>query len=240
MSRLNSFYLPPALWREPFILADEEARHLIRVLRARPGDTIRLFDGRGRWGLFRISTITGKKAELDALSITAAPEPPPGLTLAVGWSKSLRRGYLLEQAVELGAAAIWFWQAERSQGEISQGAETWERQTVAAAKQCGALWLPEIRALRGAPELFQAAGSFGCRLLCWEKEETEFIQPAELIHPAGCIAVLGPEGGLTENEARLFLNHNFAPRTLGPRILRFETAALFLLSLRLWAGRNRK
>ena len=76
MSRLNSFHLPPALWREPFILADEEARHLIRVLRARPGDTIRLFDGRGRWGLFRISTITRKKAELNALSITAAPEPP--------------------------------------------------------------------------------------------------------------------------------------------------------------------
>ena len=101
---------------------------------------------------------------------------------------------------------IWFWQAERSQGEISQGAETWERQTVAAAKQCGALWLPEIRALRGAPELLQAAGSFGCRILCWEKEETQFMQPAELAHPAGSIAVLGPEGGLTENEARLSLS----------------------------------
>ena len=48
MSRLNSFHLPPALWREPFILADEEAWHLIRVLRARSGDTIRLFNGRGQ------------------------------------------------------------------------------------------------------------------------------------------------------------------------------------------------
>lgn len=238
MTRLNSFYLPPALWREPFLLEDEEARHLIRVLRARPGDTVRLFDGRGRWGLFRINAVNKKTAELAVLSEARAPVPTAGLTLAVGWSKSLRRGYLLEKAVELGAVAVWFWRAERSQGEIPGGTETWERQTIAAAKQCGALWTPEVRAMSGAPALLRTADTFANRVLCWEKEETAMIRPDDLTHPAGTIAVIGPEGGLTEDEARIFREHGFISRTLGPHVLRFETAALLLLSLHLWAAQG--
>jgi 16S rRNA (uracil1498-N3)-methyltransferase len=235
MARLNSFYLPPALWREPFFLADGEAHHLLRVLRAKPKDTIRLFDGQGRWGIFQINAVTGKKAELTALSITETPAPASPLTLAVGWSKSLRRGYLLEKTVELGAAAVWFWQAERSQGQIPTESETWQRQTVAAAKQCGAPWLPEIRIFSGASELIRTADVFGSRVLCWEREETKMIDPEDLIHPTGSIVVLGPEGGLSADEAGLFQEHGFQPRSLGPHILRFETAALFVLSLHLWA-----
>lgn len=240
MTRLNSFYLPPALWREPFFLADEEAHHLLRVLRAKPGDTIRLFDGQGRWGIFQVSAVAKKTAELALLSVGHAPTPASRLTLAVGWSKSLRRGYLLEKAVELGAAAVWFWKAEYSQGEIPSGTETWQRQMVAAAKQCGALWLPEMRVFSGAPELIRAAESFGNRVLCWEKEETEMIAPKNLVHPAGSIAVLGPEGGLSTDEARLFQEYGFKPKSLGPHILRFETAALFVLSLHLWATQSRE
>ena len=119
MSRLNSFHLAPALWREPFVLDGEEARHLTRVLRARVGDTVRLFDGRGRWGIFRIETIGKRDAGLSLVEEYAAPAPPFPLTLAVGWSKGLRRGFLLEKAVDSCAAESE--KLSRLAGRISPG-----------------------------------------------------------------------------------------------------------------------
>jgi 16S rRNA (uracil1498-N3)-methyltransferase len=237
MARLNSFYLPPARWREPYVLDGEEAQHLIRVLRAKAGDTIRLFDGAGRWGLFRVVEMSRRDARLEVLETHTAPPPLRPLTLAVGWSKGVRRGYLLEKAVELGASAVWFWQGERSQGEVpDEGKEGWERQLVAAAKQCGTFWLPSIRTFGGPDEVVQAAKGMGSRVLCWEREEKSILDPAILVHAQGAVAVLGPEGGLDEKEARFFMDHDFLPASLGPNILRFETAALFVLSLHLWAA----
>ncbi|SFJ34452.1 16S rRNA (uracil1498-N3)-methyltransferase [Desulfomicrobium apsheronum] len=237
MSRLNSFYLAPVLWREPFLLEGEEFHHLTRVLRAKAGETVRLFDGQGRWGLFRIDRIDKRDAGLNLIEEYAVPAPASPLTLAVGWSKGLRRGFLLEKAVELGASAIWFWQAARSQGDIpEEGKQGWDRQLAAAAKQCGAVWLPGIRTFRGPLEVARAAGDMGSRVLCWEKEDARLMDPEALMDSRGSVAVLGPEGGLDDKEARLFLDHGFTPVSLGPSILRFETAATFVLSLHLWAA----
>jgi len=237
MARLNSFYLAPALWREPFSVQGEEFHHLTRVLRSKTGDTVRLFDGRGKWGLFRIARMDKRNATLELLDARSEPRPGFPLTLAVGWSKAVRRGFLLEKAVELGAAAVWFWQAARSQGEVpQQGKEGWERQLLAAAKQCGTVWLPEIRTFAGAPDVIRAAAEAGSKVLCWEKENARLLDPDMLGHARGCVAVLGPEGGLDDGEARLFLEQGFAPVTLGQSILRFETAATVVLSLHMWAA----
>ena len=240
MSRLNSFHLAPALWREPFVLDGEEARHLTRVLRARVGDTVRLFDGRGRWGIFRIERIGKRDAGLGLVEEHAEPAPAFPLALAVGWSKGLRRGFLLEKAVELGASAVWFWQAARSQGEVpGDGKEGWERQLIAAAKQCGTAWLPEIRTFAGPGNVALAAAGMGSKVLCWEREDARLVDPGALATRQGCVAVLGPEGGLEEWEAAIFTGHGFTPVSLGPNILRFETAAAFVLSLHLWAACGR-
>lgn len=237
MARTNSFYLAPALWREPFSLQGDEFHHLTRVLRSKPGDTVRLFDGQGRWGLFRIAAINKRDAALTLAQEHHAPRPGLPLTLAVGWSKGLRRGLLLEKAVELGAAAVWFWQAARSQGDVpQQGKDGWDRQLWTAAKQCGAVWLPEIRTFAGPGDVIGAAGGAGSKVLCWEREDARLLGPDMLGHEKGCVAVLGPEGGLDETEAHLFREQGFVPVSLGPSILRFETAATVVLSLHLWAA----
>jgi len=241
VARLNSFYLAPALWREPFSLEGEEFHHLTRVLRAKAGETVRLFDGRGRWGIFCIRELSKKSASLQRLSEQTAPAPACPLILAVGWSKGLRRGFLLEKAVELGAAEVWLWQAVRSQGEVPQeGKDGWERQLTAAAKQCGASRLPRIRTFAGPADVISAAVDLGSKVLCWEQEENGFVDPTLLAHPRGSIAVLGPEGGLELKEADLFREHGFAPVGLGPNILRFETAAVLVLSLHLWAAQQHR
>lgn len=237
MARLNSFYLAPASWREPFVLEGEEAHHLTRVLRAKTGDTVRLFDGQGRSGMFRVEDWDKRQVRMARLSEQCTPAPAFPLTLAVGWSKGLRRGYLLEKAVELGAASVWFWQAGRSQGSIPDaGQETWERQLVAAAKQCGTARLPSIRVFPNPEDLLQAAAGFGARILCWEQEHENILEPAMTLHALGAIAVLGPEGGLLAAEANLFTDAGFRPCTLGPSILRFETAGIYLLSLHHFAA----
>lgn len=237
MARLNSFYLAPALWREPFILAGEEAHHLIRVLRAKPGQNVRLMDGRGRLGIFCIEAIGKKEVHLAKISDTHTPKLHCPLILAVGWSKNLRRGFLLEKAVELGASGIWFWAAERSQGDSpDQAKDTWERQLVAAAKQCGTAWLPEIRTLTGPEELIAQSSKYASRILCWEKNHENFLQPADITAAKGSLAVLGPEGGLSDAEAQIFQDHGFAAKNLGPHILRFETAALYILALHMWGA----
>ncbi len=239
MARLNSFYLAPDLWREPFSIEGEEFHHVSRVLRAKTKDTVRLFDGQGRWGIFSIEDLSKKSARLRRVSEQTEPAPSRPLTLAVGWSKGLRRGFLLEKAVELGAAEVWFWQAVRSQGEVPEdGKEGWERQLIAAAKQCGACRLPRIRTFGHPGAAIKASDGLGSKVLCWEQEENGFVDPALLADPGGSIAVLGPEGGLERREADLFREHGFAPVGLGPRILRFETAAVLVLSLHLWAAQQ--
>jgi 16S rRNA (uracil1498-N3)-methyltransferase len=72
------------------LLDGEESHHLTRVLRAKAGDTVRLFDGQGRWGLFRIEELAKKNARLERLSEHASPAPARPLTLAVGWSKGVQ------------------------------------------------------------------------------------------------------------------------------------------------------
>lgn len=237
MSRVNTFYLAPELWREPCILQGDEAHHLIRVLRAQPGSTIRLFDGQGRSGLFLVQATGKKDATLELLSEQREPAAPCPLILALGWSKHLRRTYILEKAVELGASQIWFWHAARSQGDIPPCAdERWERQLIPAAKQCGVAWLPQVRTFASPSTLCAAAVDIPHRLVCWEQEQTRMLDPHQLIHPAGAIAVLGPEGGLEVTEVQAFTQCGFIPVRLGPSILRHETAALFVLSLHHWAA----
>jgi len=235
VARQDAFFLPPGDWVEPYVLAGEEARHLIGVLRARPGDTVRLFDGAGREGVFRIESIARREATLSPIEITQG-ERPDGVTLAVGWNKAARRTWLLEKAVELEARGLVFWQAARSQGAVPQAAkETWQGPMIAAAKQCGNPWLPELSTLPGGIDELVALGrTFPRRYLLWAGPEAGLFDPAEAAR-GDSLLVLGPEGGFTPEEGRTFSDAGFVPVSLGRRVLRLETAAVLALGLAFWA-----
>jgi 16S rRNA (uracil1498-N3)-methyltransferase len=233
MARLDAFFLEPEAWRAPYLLTGGEAAHLARVLRKKPGETVRLFDGLGREGAFRIVAVKKAEVTLEVLNTDTEPEPDVALWLAVGFAKSARRDALLEKAVELGAAGIVFWQAARSQGDMPDAAKpVWGDRMVAAAKQCGAARLPEVRCLAGNAAGVAAFGeTFDRRLLLWEDADAGSpLRLDDVTTPGRVLAVIGPEGGLTEAEAGLFLESGFCARSLGRRILRFETAALAVLA----------
>ncbi len=236
MARLDSFYLPPQGWGQAGAgqgveLQDAEARHLSQVLRHGPGDTVRLFDGQGREGLFRVESVSRDRAGLTALSVTTLPRPA-GLTLALGFNKAARRDWLLEKAVELGATGIVFWQAKRSQGQVPDvPKQSWLDKMAQAAKQCGAVWLPDLAVLPdGASGLARLAPGFSARLLPWEvRDGLPLLGQGDFKEDT--ILALGPEGGMDQSEAARLSDSGFRAVSLGRSLLRWETAALLCLGL---------
>ncbi|KHK00458.1 16S rRNA (uracil(1498)-N(3))-methyltransferase [Desulfovibrio sp. TomC] len=243
MGRPDAFFLPPEAFAAPFALTGGEANHCAKVLRKRPGEVVRAFDGLGRDGLFTITAISRSCVDLEPISIDETPRPERRLHLAAGFSRSARRDFFLEKAVELGAAGIVFWQAEHSQGKMPDAPkEAWTATLIAAAKQCGAARLPGIALFPGGAAALAVAPepAWVRRFLLWEDPAVSRpLLPADLAEPGDTLCVVGPEGGLTDAEASLFVNAGFVPATLGSRVLRWETAALAVLAIGLVARPDR-
>jgi 16S rRNA (uracil1498-N3)-methyltransferase len=237
MARLNSFHLPATAWPGgvggTVRLTGTEARHMLTVLRTVPDQTVRLFDGDGRSGLFVVRETDRNSALLEAVSLESHPAPEIGLTLAIGWSKSKRRDYFFEKLVELGGLGTVFWAALRSQGQMPDDAkESWRDKCIQAAKQCGTAHVPAIAALPdGVEGLLDFARGFDAWYLAWESDTVAApLVPAQLA-TGRTLLVIGPEGGLDDSEAERLIQGGFIPVTLGRNILRWETAATYCLSL---------
>ena len=207
-SDARTFFLEPDLWHEPYELDASESHHLTRVLRIREGEEVRVLDGRGREGRFRVLPYkkNAKAVALRLLDEWTYPEPESKVILAAGWTKAARRGWILEKAVEFEASGIWLWQAERSQFPVpSDIKESWQGQLAAGAKQCRNPWLPELRTMPGGvDELIALAEELGCEhrhvLVESGHKSVMSLTPDTLGQPGRTLCVVGPEGGFTAQE----------------------------------------
>lgn len=234
-------YLQPDAWREgELLLSPEESHHLLQVRRARPGDPVVVFDGAGREAEGVLEAAAGPCARVRVLRTRHEPRPALRLILAQALLKSARMDWLLEKATELGAAVIVPVEAQRCAVALREAArekrlERWRKIAVAAVKQCGAAWLPDIapptRLETWLDELPQAdllllgdpgAASRPLRDVLAEREAARITSVAVLI---------GPEGDFTEPEKEAARRAGAVSVTFGPRTLRAETAALYALSV---------
>jgi 16S rRNA (uracil1498-N3)-methyltransferase len=237
MSRTNRFFLPPDRWSAPFTLEGSEAHHLTTVLRAEPGEHVVLFNGQGKEGRFRVVSHSKKKVILDQETSREHQQPDCRLWIAPGWNRATRRGWFLEKAAELGAWGIIFWQSAFSQGKTpEQPKETWQNQCIAAAKQCGNPWLPQLLTYpQGLGQLLEATAHFQTRIFLWENPSCPRILNADDITCQGdVLVILGPEGGFSDDETAVLQQATCSPFSLGNRILRWETAALLCLGIHFW------
>lgn len=235
---MHSFYLAPESWQEPFVLDEAQTHHLSRVLRLKAGARVRLFDGRGRQGEFCVEETTRAGARLSLLSSGVAPQPVVRCTLAAGFSKALRRGWFLEKAVELEAAAVWLWQGDHSQAALPDTEKAaWKGSLIAGAKQCESAWLPELALVAdGVDGLIARLERFDRAFLLYEGDtHGRLLGREDLALPGAVLLIVGPEGGFSPREAEALIRAGVTPVSLGDRVLRWETAAVLTLGLAFWA-----
>lgn len=225
------FIKPQNISTTQFKLDGDEVRHLVTVRRCAAGDTLRLFDGTGKTYLVRVDAVERGSITGSVLSMDEPPAPALKLHLFCAVPKGDRFDWLVEKAAELGVASLTPLVTERSVVRDIAGAkvERWKRLAVAACQQCGRSNLFDIRHPQPLSAAIDSLAGTSCVLMPWEAEETLSVEQAfagVLSLPSDAALIIGPEGGFSPAEVERARACKAVPVTLGPRILRVETAAL--------------
>ncbi|RLK44152.1 16S rRNA (uracil(1498)-N(3))-methyltransferase [Cupriavidus plantarum] len=236
------FYVEAALAADATLeLPDTVVRHA-QVLRLAPGDAVTLFDGRGGSHLATLVELGKRRAVVQVGPHDAAEaELPFRVTLAQGLAGGDKMDWLIEKAVELGVSAIQPLQAHRSvvrlSGERAAKREAhWQALIAAACEQCGRNRLPALAPVATVEAWLAAPPSppAGARLLVSPRATASLPTLAAAERAAwlagGVTLLIGPEGGLAPEEENMALRAGFTAVSLGPRILRTETAGLACLA----------
>ncbi|WP_148252422.1 16S rRNA (uracil(1498)-N(3))-methyltransferase [Aidingimonas lacisalsi] len=221
------------------VLPSGAARHVALVLRMRRGDVLTLFDGAGHEAKARLLDVDRKHVVVQVESVFAGQgESPLGVHLGQAISKGDRMDYAIQKAVELGVAAITPLYTDH--GDVRLKAERqakklahWQAVAASACEQCGRATLPPVH----SPMSLDA----------WLTDRDEplrlMLHPAAGNHgfdgevPASSALLIGPEGGLSSAEVDAARGADFSVLSLGPRILRTETAPVVALTLlQYWYG----
>jgi 16S rRNA (uracil1498-N3)-methyltransferase len=210
-------------------LSQDHAHYLVGVMRLGAGAPVLLFNGRdGEWRA--VLETVGKRGAVARCEGQSRPLAlPPDLWLIFAPIKKARTDFIVEKAVELGARRILPVQTRHTNSErIRQ--DRLQAHAVEAAEQCGATYVPEVADLVQLDRLLAQWPED--RRLYW-CDETAAGQPATLAPLDGPAAILiGPEGGFSADEARRLRDRpGVVPLSLGPRILRADTAAVAALTL---------
>jgi len=225
-------------------LPDEIAHQARDVLRLGSGATLRLLDGAG--GEYPAEIVHVARREVTARvgeRQEGLPQPAVRLTLCLGLLKAARFEWALQKGTELGVATFQPLVTERAVAATEEfGAarrRRYERIVAEALEQCGGAWLPELAAPRALEEALAAAPAEAIRLIPWEEEAAAPLTAtlrAVAARRAGeaqpdVWLYIGPEGGFSAREVALARAAGALPVTLGPRILRAETAAIVAAAL---------
>jgi 16S rRNA (uracil1498-N3)-methyltransferase len=207
-----------------------QAHYLFNVMRLGPGDAVALFNGRdGEWRAV-VAQAGRRGGELLCEAQSAPQQDPPDLWLLFAPIRKARTDFIVEKAAELGAARILPVQTDFTNAERLRP-DRLRAHAVEAAEQCGGTFVPEVAVL--APLGRVLAGWDGARRILWADESLCGAAATLAAAAPGPWAVLvGPEGGFSEAERARLRGLDFVlPVSLGPRILRADTAAVAALAL---------
>ena len=242
----HRFYIAPADWNaESLELSGDEFHHCKDVMRCREGERVVVFNGQGTEADLEIVSMEGGSASLKIWTTSQTSRPGAALTLGQAVPKGKNMDLIVQKATELGASTIVPLLSERTvvkldADEAAKKREKWQRVAIEACKQCGQNWLPEVALpvsvesflgktgpharpgeLRLVAALTEDARSL--REMLADREDEASLEAATVL--------IGPEGDFTPAEMATALGNGFQPLTLGPIVLRSETAAIYALSV---------
>jgi len=236
---MHRFYLPSKAWNAHSpVLEEDESHHVLNVLRFGVGDHITVFDGDGSEARGDIVAVEGGKV---VLRIGPKQESQPlgcALTLAQAIPKGKQMDFIVQKATELGAARIAPLFSARTIVQLDvkdaeKKRDKWQEIAIEACKQCGQNRLPEIAVPLSPKTFFEKQEPSELMLIASLQPDARRIKNVLADHPnprSVCVFV-GPEGDFTPAELALAKSMGCRPITLGPIILRAETAALYCLSV---------
>jgi 16S rRNA (uracil1498-N3)-methyltransferase len=232
---LARFYLPRI---DEGALSGDEAKHCSQVMRHRVGDWIRVFDGQGTEAKAEIVSISAKRVEIRVLEKRSTPPPAVSISLIQAIPKGANMELIIEKAVELGVNAIWPVLTERTvvkldAKEAQKKQEKWQRVALEACKQCGQNWLPEVHLPEAFGKVLEQLPPHDVKIIAAIQPDARSVKAIlrDIAAPQSAALAIGPEGDFTPAEYELVREKGFAPMTLGPLVLRVETAALYAVSV---------
>ena len=228
-------FLPPEdLTSDIVSITGDQARHLALVLRAKPSDMISVLNGNGYEYECRIVSV--HKKEIKAEVVSKAPysaESPISVTIVQGISKGERMDIAIQKSTELGAVRIVPVITERTQVKHTGKTERWRKIALSAAQQSGRGKIPAIDEPTALEEFLASITPGSSGIIFFEENRERNLK--QILNDFKGIkeltVLIGPEGGFTKEEVAAAIEKGFVEASLGPRILRTETAPITALSI---------
>jgi 16S rRNA (uracil1498-N3)-methyltransferase len=217
------------------VLPDAASNHLLRVLRLRPGAPLTLFNGRGGEYPAELLGNSGRGALVRVIEHRAIErESPLRLTLLQGVSRGERMDLVIQKATELGVTHIVpvrteFCVVKLDQQQAGRRHDHWQAIVISACEQSGRNRVPQLAPVVDLDVALQGAGNEELKLLLSPEASVSLASVAQSLSAASLL--IGPEGGLSDNEEQLATRRGFIACRLGPRVLRTETAPLAALAV---------
>jgi 16S rRNA (uracil1498-N3)-methyltransferase len=241
---MHRFYIQPAAWNPDQLQLDAaEAHHCLDVLRLKVGERVVVFNGLGVEATAEIFAIGRDRVEVRSLQQAKSAPLSCKITLGQAIPKGKNMDLIVQKATELGVAAIAPLLSERTVVQVdgddsAKKQQKWQGVAIEAAKQCGQNWLPTVAKPQTPKEFFHANPRYDLMLIASLQSEAKQLKKvlAEAGETLGkpitsALVLIGPEGDFTPAEISLARGAGCMPITLGPIVLRTETAAIFSLSV---------
>ncbi|MFT5719124.1 MAG: 16S rRNA (uracil1498-N3)-methyltransferase [Oleiphilaceae bacterium] len=219
-------------------LHEQEAQHIVKVLRMKEGESLRLFNGSGE---FYPATIIQTNKKSVVIKTSQAEKALSESTLHTHLGQVMSRGdrmdYVIQKSTELGINEITPLTSERCELKLNadraeKRIKHWQQVAISAAEQCGRACVPKIHPILSVNEWVQQNKAQGLSLVLHHRD-TQNLGAIQTT-PSHVNLLIGPEGGLSEAEIKLATEATFIPSTFGPRVMRTETAPIACLSILQW------
>ncbi|WP_428909176.1 16S rRNA (uracil(1498)-N(3))-methyltransferase [Niallia sp. Krafla_26] len=239
---MQRYFVPFLASKDQFEITEEDFKHIVKVMRMKEDDEIICVTEDHKTALCKITNISTEQVTVQVVQwMKESVELPIDVTIVSGLPKGDKLDLIIQKGTELGAykfipfiaaRSIVKWDEKKADKKISR----WQKIAKEAAEQSHRSLIPRVENPASIQSLIDISESYDVKLIAYEEDSRlgeikNLVKSLQSLNEGGSLLVVfGPEGGLTTGEVEKFLDNGFVSCGLGPRILRTETAPLYLLS----------